>query len=291
LDATRRLPPELVEHARAFLGGDTTPVTPKDASTVVLLRDTRQGPEVYLLRRHRQMAFAAGMYAFPGGTVDARDSDRAVAWSGPSPAEWASALDCDEAQARALVCAAVRETFEESGVLLAGTTKDSLVGDTTGTEWERDRAALVDRSLAFVDFLSRRELVVRTDLLHPWAHWITPEFEPRRYDTRFFVAALPAGQVTRDVSTESDKVVWMKVRDVIDAVDDGELAMLPPTYATCLELYELRTAEEAIRAADLRDRSPVLPHLQIDDQGGDLRLPHHLVALGERVAARRTAAR
>ena len=94
---------------------------PKGAATVVLLRDQAGGPpEVYLLRRHLGMAFAAGMYAFPGGTVDVRDSDREVAWAGPTPAEWGRRLSCDEATARALVCAAVRETFEESGVLLAG---------------------------------------------------------------------------------------------------------------------------------------------------------------------------
>ena len=270
MDATRRLPPELVEHARAFLGGDTTPVTPKDASTVVLLRDTRQGPEVYLLRRHRQMAFAAGMYAFPGGTVDARDSDRAVAWSGPSPGEWASVLDCDEAQARALVCAAVRETFEESGVLLAGTTKDSLVGDTTGTEWERDRAALVDRSLAFVDFLSRRELVVRTDLLHPWAHWITPEFEPRRYDTRFFVAAIPPEQGTRHVSGEADRVAWMRPADALAGVDAGDMVMLPPTYVTVAEMARFATVADVVAASVNRQITTVMPGVEIIDGGGFL---------------------
>ena len=148
-DVTRRLPPELVDHARAFLVGDRTPVTPKGASTVVLLRDTSDGPEVYLLRRHLGMAFAAGMYAFPGGTVDPRDSDADVAWAGPSAQAWAGVLRCDEREARALVCAAVRETFEESGVLLAGESPQTVVADTTGEDWERERAALVDRSLGF----------------------------------------------------------------------------------------------------------------------------------------------
>ena len=270
MDATRRLPPELVEHARAFLSGDATPVTPKSASTVVLLRDTRQGPQVYLLRRHRQMAFAAGMYAFPGGTVDARDSDRAVAWSGPTPAEWAPVLDCDEAQARALVCAAVRETFEESGVLLAGTTEDNLVGDTTGTEWERDRAALVDRSLGFVDFLSRRDLVMRTDLLHAWAHWITPEFEPRRYDTRFFVAAIPPEQGTRHVSGEADRVAWMRPADALAGVDSGDMVMLPPTYVTVAEMARFATVADVVEASVNRQITTVMPGVEITDGGGFL---------------------
>ncbi|MBA3232888.1 MAG: NUDIX hydrolase, partial [Propionibacteriales bacterium] len=236
MDPTRRLPPELVQHARAFLAGDQTAVKPKGASTVVLLRDSVDGAEVYLLRRHRDMAFAAGMYAFPGGTVDPRDSDRAVAWAGPTPAEWASRLSCDEAEARSLVCAAVRETFEESGVLLAGPTSDSLVSDTTGDDWERQRAALVDRRLSFADFLAGRGLVLRTDLLHVWAHWITPEFEPRRYDTRFFLAVVPAGQRTRDVSGEADHVAWMRPVDVVAGVERGSMTMLPPTYVTVAEI-------------------------------------------------------
>ena len=116
------LPPQLVEQARAFAAGERTPAEPRDAATVVLMRPgtTATGPEVYLLRRQASMAFAAGMCVFPGGGVDPRDFDHAVAWAGPAPAEWAERLGTDEATARALVCAAVRETFEESGVLLAG---------------------------------------------------------------------------------------------------------------------------------------------------------------------------
>ncbi len=88
-----------------------------------------------------------------------------VAWAGPSPSEWATRLGVDEAIARALVCAAVRETFEESGVLLAGPSADSVVADTTGEDWEADRVALETRALSFTDFLDRRGLVLRTDLL------------------------------------------------------------------------------------------------------------------------------
>ena len=124
MDNTRRLPPALVEHARAFLTGDRVPVPPRGAATVLLLRDGQDGYDdplqVYLLRRHRGMAFAAGMYAFPGGTVDPRDSDRAVAWAGPSPAAWAERLECDEAQARGLVCAGVRETVRGVGGAVGG---------------------------------------------------------------------------------------------------------------------------------------------------------------------------
>lgn len=294
MDPTRRLPDSFVETARGFQDGTKQPVEPRDASTVMLLRAGDEGPgglEVYLLRRTVDMAFAGGFCVFPGGGVDPRDFDHQIGWVGPSPAEWAGLLDTSEELARALVCAAVRETFEESGVLLAGATEDSVVADTTGDDWEQDRRRLEGRELSFTDFLDQRGLKLRTDLLASWGSWITPIFEPRRYDTRFFVAALPDGQVTRDVSTESDHVVWLKVRDVIDAVDDGQLAMLPPTYASCLELYEHTDTDAALAAATDRDRTPILPEMQVDPEGGYLELPHRLVALGESVAADRRAAR
>ena len=293
MDPTLRgLPEHLVESARAFADGTRTPAEPRDASTVVLLRagdGAEGGLEVYLLRRTLDMAFAGGFCVFPGGGVDPRDFDHEIGWVGPSPREWAGLLDSSEEHARALVCAAVRETFEESGVLLAGETSDSVVADTTGDDWEADRVALEARELAFTEFLDRRGLKLRTDLLQWWGSWVTPVFEPRRYDTRFFVAELPPGQVTRDVSSESDQVVWLAVRDVIDAVDGGRLAMLPPTYATCLELYDFITPGAALASAAGRDRSPILPEMQVDTDGAYLRLPERLVALGESVESRRAA--
>lgn len=262
---TRKLPSQLAEHAQAFLAGDRRPVAPKGAATVVLLRPADEGLEVYLLRRHGGMAFAPGMYAFPGGTVDSRDFDKAVAWAGPTPQAWERRLGCEAWEARALVCAAVRETFEESGVLLAGPSPGSIVGDTTGADWESDRAALVDRSLGFADFLQRRRLVVRGDLLRAWAHWVTPEFEPRRYDTRFFLAALPAGQVTRDVSGEADRVTWMSPREATAAVDGGRMAMLPPTYITLSELAGYSRPEQAFAAAETRKTTTVTPGVEVVD--------------------------
>ena len=113
-------------------------------------------------------------------------------------------------------------------MLLAGPTADTVVADTTGEDWEADRRRLEGREIAFTAFLEDRGLVLRTDLLRWWGSWITPVFEPRRYDTRFFVAELPEGQVTRDVSTESDEVLWMAVPDVVEAVDEGRLADAAP---------------------------------------------------------------
>jgi 8-oxo-dGTP pyrophosphatase MutT (NUDIX family) len=227
------LPDELAVRARDILAGRVQPVPARDAATVVILRG---GPEVYLIRRKATMAFAAGAYVFPGGSVDPRDTDHAIAWAGPSPAEWGTVFHAGERVARGLVCAAVRETFEESGVLLAGPGPDSVVADTTGDDWESDRLALIDRSLAFADFLAKRGLVLRADLLRPWAHWITPEIEHRRFDTRFFVAALPEGQRTRDVGGEADHVVWQRPAAAIELAHQGEIFLMPPTYHTLAEL-------------------------------------------------------
>src|SRR3954462_6281824 len=243
----------MAEVALEYVRGSRTPVDPRPASTVILLRDAAAtsptaGPEVYLLRRQRTMAFAAGMTVFPGGRVDPADSAIADSWSGPPPAEFAARLGCSAELAAAYVAAAVRETFEESGVLLAGPSTETVVGDTTGADWEADRVALEAGELRFADFLHRRGLLLRADLLGAWARWITPEFEPRRYDTAFFVAALPAGQVTRDVSGETETTVGMPLRQAIDDHIAGSSLMLPPTITTLRDLLGYGTAEEAVRA-------------------------------------------
>jgi 8-oxo-dGTP pyrophosphatase MutT (NUDIX family) len=289
VDPTRRLPPHLVEHALSFAEGGRDAVEPKHASTVVLLRHGDGAPgglEVYLLRRHVEMAFAAGMCVFPGGGVDPRDFDADIGWAGPTPRDWGRLLGTDEAFGRALVCAAVRETFEESGVLLAGPTDGSVVDDTTGEDWERDRHRLEAREVSFTEFLERRGLVLRTDLLRLWGSWVTPVFEPRRFNARFFVAELPAGQVTRDVSTESEEVVWLPIRDAVRAVDDGQMLMLPPTYCTCLEMYDFTGPAQALAAAEDRDLAPIEPQAVLDDEGAYLSIPDRLARLGEEVAGR-----
>jgi len=236
---------------------------------------------VYLLRRQTSMAFAAGMCVFPGGVVDPRDFDASVGWAGPSPAEWAGRLRTDEATALALVCAAVRETFEESGVLLAGTRPDTVVADTTGDEWEADRVALEARELAFTEFLSRRGLVLRSDLLGVWAGWLTPIFEPRRYRTWFFVAELPEGQRTRDVSTESSSVTWLSARGAVEAVEAGAMLMLPPTYLTVLEIGQCGTPAEVLAAAADRTVDMFTPELVDEGDKATLSLPESLRSLAE----------
>jgi len=281
------LPAEFAEQAAAFADGTKEPAEPRDAATVVLLRRGADGPEVYLLRRQVSMEFAGGMCVFPGGGVDPRDFDHTVAWAGPSPAEWAARLGVDEAKARALVCAAVRETFEESGVLLAGESAESVVADTTADDWEADRVALEKRELALTELLSRRGLVLRTDLLGAWSGWLTPIFEPRRYRTWFFVAELPEGQRTRDVSSESDHVVWLPVSRALEQAEAREILMLPPTYITMLEVAEYADPEAVIDAAAERRVEMFCPAVEEDGEAFTLTRPPNADALLE--ARARTA--
>ena len=282
------LPDALVAQARSYAEGGGTPAEPRDAATVVLLRPGSSGPEVYLLRRQTSMAFAGGMCVFPGGGVDPRDFDSELTgdglvdrglWAGPSPADWAARLGCDEPKALALVCAAVRETFEESGVLLAGTDASTVVADTTGDDWEADRVALESRELSLTAFLEKRSLVLRTDLLGAWSGWLTPIFEPRRYRTWFFVARLPEGQVTRDVSSESSSVTWTGALEAVEQVERREILMLPPTWLTCLEVGQHADPDAVLAASRERTVDMFMPEVVADGEQFILSTPPVYAAL------------
>jgi 8-oxo-dGTP pyrophosphatase MutT (NUDIX family) len=274
-DHANTLPRGFAENARALARGELVVTEPRHAATVVLLRDGADGIEAYLLRRTRTMAFAAGFFVFPGGSVDPRDRDLpGTAWVGPPAQDWTGPLAADEGLARALVCAAVRETFEESGVLLAGD-DDGVVSDTSGEDWESDRLALLDGSLSFAELLKRRGLKLRADQMRAWAHWITPEVEPKRFDTRFFLAAMPTEQRTRDVGGEADRVTWLRPAVALDRQRSGDLAMLPPTLFTLGELASFDTVAAALAAGTERDVQTVLPKVVVGD-ADDIRLllPH-----------------
>jgi 8-oxo-dGTP pyrophosphatase MutT (NUDIX family) len=250
------LPARLMKHAQEFAEAGREPAPARLASTVVLLRPVEgatDGFEVYAIRRAATMAFAADMYAFPGGAVDPRDFTVELQWAGPPPGEWAARLGLSEATARAVLCAAVREVFEESGVLLAGPSAGEVTS-TDGPDWEDDRVGLERRDFSLAELLARRGLLLRADLLRPWAHWITPPTESvrRRYDTRFFVAALPAGQRTRDVTSEADVVEWVRPADALDQLRRGERPMMPPTIVTLEEIAGFGSVADVLAA----DRSP-----------------------------------
>ncbi|HEV7824247.1 MAG TPA: NUDIX hydrolase [Mycobacteriales bacterium] len=259
------VPAAIAEQVLARAAGEVSP--PRDAATVVLLRDGAAGIEVYLLRRVRAMAAFGGMTVFPGGGVDPADvADVSVPWVGPEPDEWCRPLSAGTALARGLVCAAVRETFEESGVLLAGPGPDEVVADTAA--WEDERKALEARTLSLSALFADRGLHLRADLLRPWSHWITPEIEHRRFDTRFFVAALPAGQRARDVSGEADHAAWVRPADALAQRERGERVMVPPTAMTLEDLTAYDTVADVLAAAPGRRIEPVLPRLERGEDGG-----------------------
>lgn len=251
---------------------DVAPATPRQAATVLLLRDGRDGVEVYLLRRVRGMPFAGGMTAYPGGGVDVRDADSDLSWTGPDPAQWAASFRCDERLARELVCAAVRETFEESGVLLASSTDGSPL-DVASAQWEADRLALIARERSLSEVFQAHGVTLRADLLRPWAHWITPETEPRRYDTKFFTAALPSGQVPRDVSGEADEAAWIPVMQALAENEQGTRMMLPPTLVTLGDLVGHATVADVLDAAPRQPLTPVVPRLVERDGAEYVEMP------------------
>ncbi|WP_131766400.1 NUDIX hydrolase [Candidatus Protofrankia californiensis] len=271
----QRVPPALAQRAAAFRPGHDQPAPTRDAATVALIQDTGSGTgvQVCLLRRVSTMAFAAGMHVFPGGTVDPADVSTEPRWFGTPEVDTVQALGAEPALARALVCAAVRETFEESGVLLAGPDTDT-VADVTDPSWESDRLALEGRQLSMASLLARRGLGLRVDLLRPWARWVTPEIEPRRYDTRFFVASMPAEQRTRPIPGESDRMLWMPPGAALAEHLAGRLAMMPPTVHTLMELAEHDTVAAVLAAARIRDTRPVRPRILVRDGEARLLLPH-----------------
>ena len=277
---------KLAQRLADLEAGRITPAVPRDAATVMLLRPagtgagTGAGVEVLMLRRVAAMKFAPGAYVFPGGSVDPADYDAPVGWHGPDPAEFGARLGASPEMARALVCAAVRETFEEAGVLLAGAPDGGPVADPSdpsGPSWEADRAALVAGTLTLAELLSRRGLVVRADLLVPWARWITPEGEPRRFDARFFAAALPAGQRATGHAAESDHIAWLRPGDAIESARAGQISMLPPTATTLHDFAVAGAVDGGDAVAGILGRRPVIepvvPRLVLEDGQAWLYVP------------------
>lgn len=245
--------------------------TPRAAATVMLLRDSPSGLEVFLQRRVRGMPFAGGMTAFPGGGVDSRDagSRSSVRWVGPEPAWWAQRFGCDVDQAHALVCAAVRETFEETGVLLAGEHADSVIGETTRLEPQRQ--ALVERESSLADLLTEQDLVLRADLLSPWSNWVTPAAEPRRYDTHFFAAALPVEQSPHVTGGEAAVAYWRSPAGALADWQRGHNGLLPPTWVSLTELCDYGSVGEVL-AAD-REVNKIIPKVVHRDGAWRIVLP------------------
>jgi 8-oxo-dGTP pyrophosphatase MutT (NUDIX family) len=228
---------------------------PRPAATVVLVRAGPRGVEAYLQRRPRTMGFAGGLWAFPGGRVDIPDADPAVdaVWDGPPPEAWARRMGASVEQARGSVVAACRETFEEAGVLLADRPVDPPAA-------EAARRELLAGGRDFAAKLLRLGARLDTARLRYWAWWLTPEAEPRRYDTRFFVAALPPGAAaSAEDLAEVDEERWLPPGE---AAADPSLPMLPPTRFTLRDLAGFGTVEELLEAGRERPVEQVLPRLE-----------------------------
>jgi 8-oxo-dGTP pyrophosphatase MutT (NUDIX family) len=227
------------------------------------------GVEVFVMRRKSSMAFAPRMYVFPGGAVE--PGDQHVALAGGWDLEAAAAQFFTD-NPRGVIAAAARETFEECGVLLAATADGGSVD--ADESLKRDRMDLVSDSVTFAEILERRGLAVDDASLVSLAHWVTPENEPRRFDARFFVAALPAGQMTYEVDGEADRTAWLRPVDALQAWHAGTLSMWIPTASTMRLLTEGSTAAEVIENARQRKVVPVRPH---EVPGPDGELAWHLV--------------
>lgn len=147
------------------------------------------------------------------------------------------------------------------------------MADVSGAEWEAERLALLDRSHPLGELLERRGLVLRADLLRPWAHWVTPELELKRFDTRFFLAALPTGQTPRQVGGEADRAAWLRPEQALERQARGELQMLPPTAFTFAELAEFGCVADVLAAGSARDVRRVLPRVVVTEDVVRLLLP------------------
>ncbi|WP_291278285.1 NUDIX hydrolase [Galactobacter sp.] len=242
-------------------GGEHVPA--KDSATVLLLRPAATGHggvEVFMQQRALSMAFAAGMATFPGGSVDPSDHVGTQDWIATA------AGDLDEpdhvagpAATAPVTAAAIRETFEECGVLLArdGGPHGATQGPTSGLGRVPHsapargelRAALSEHRLGVADALDVLGMAPHTDQLHYVDRWITPEGLPRRYDTRFIAASVPPGQEPENLSTESVRSFWIKPVAALDAYATGELDLMQPTWAQLRRLAAARTLDQALLPA------------------------------------------
>ena len=262
------------------------PVPTRDAATIMLVRDaaTDGGAalEVCMVRRHLDSDFVGGAYVFPGGKVDEADrSEESVrACAGRDDAGASDMLDV-AGGGLAFWVAAARECFEEAGVLLAyqsGAEHDGVPVDLAAPGRRRHlaslRADLNAGRVGFLDLLAGEELLVAADRIHYFSHWITPEGAPKRYDTRFFVAALPVGQVPVHDEHETVDTVWVQPAEALERAAAGEFDVIFPTMKNLQALARFSTSEELLEATLAIERVPtVLPRVVADDRGVRILLP------------------
>jgi 8-oxo-dGTP pyrophosphatase MutT (NUDIX family) len=244
-----------------------TPVTPRLAATVLLARDGAAGIEVLMVRRHEASGFAAGALVFPGGVVHGEDANARLVprcnGLGALPPHLAPAA-----------VAGIRETFEECGVLLARRADGSaLDGATHRALVERYQTAVAAHDAAWLEMIFAEDLEITCAGLVPFAHWITPESRPKRFDTHFFLAAAPPDQVATHDAHEAVDAIWVEPRAAVAAADAGQHRIVFATRMNMLKLAQSATVADALAAARASQIVTVVPRREQRPDGAYLCLP------------------
>jgi 8-oxo-dGTP pyrophosphatase MutT (NUDIX family) len=244
-------------------------VDPRPASTVVVMRDGIDRPEIFMVRRHENTAFMGGAQVFPGGRVDPSDSEADEAWCDGVDHAARQLRDIPRHEAVAYHVAAARELFEEAGVLLARTAGGSFVslGDAAAHERFRQYRGEVHRAaLTLGDVVRRERLRLALDALTLFAHWVTPPVDTRQFDTRFFLTRVPPEQTPAHDETETTDSAWVAAADAIALAVAGTIVLPPPTWTTLRELEAFRSVQDALdwaRTRPVQRRQP-----KMIEQGG-----------------------
>jgi 8-oxo-dGTP pyrophosphatase MutT (NUDIX family) len=233
----------------------TEPAPARLAATLLLVRDGAEGLEVFMVARHRQIDFASGALVFPGGRVE--DEDETLGGDSYEPRE------------RALRVGAIRETFEESGVLIARARGESAWLDAARISEIAARAV----GVSFGELIAREHLELGLEALTPFAHWITPKSMPKRFDTAFYIVEAPPGQIARHDGSESVDSVWISPRRAIEDAARGVFTIVPATRLNLQMLAESGDVAGALAAARERRIVPVEPIAEKTATGLKLRIP------------------
>ena len=255
-------------------------VAPRPASTILLLRDsavTRGEIEVFMMVRHYEIDFSSGALVFPGGSVDKGDQEIIA-----NPALYAGGEGLD-ASALSFRIAAIRETFEESGILLARVSgSNRLVDARHASEIEAaHRAALCEGKTTFSQILADNGLLLALDELVPYAHWITPEGMPKRFDTWFFLAAAPPEQVGAHDGRESTDSIWLSPREALAGGESGRFKLPFPTTRNLIKLGKQRGVSAALDDSRGKPVVTVVPVMTKLNGGRQLRIPREAGYDGE----------
>ncbi len=243
-----------------------TPSRPIPSATILMLRDGTDGLEVFMVVRHHQIDFASGALVFPGGKAEDNDFD-------PGLAAYLDGAD-DDRDRRAIQVAAIREAFEECGILLARESGASeLLSGARLEKLEPYRDQLHKGEVSITEFVEREGLRLACDTLVHFAHWITPEMLPKRFDTHFFLAAAPADHLAVHDGHESVDSVWIRPEDAMADAENGKRTIIFPTLRNVAKLGNSRTTAEAIAAAQADDVITVLPIMEQREDGAYLVIP------------------